>query len=112
MEFERIVSDVYKRPNAYGLNGGYREFVAFLNGVNAASEGRLLDGFSASLANRLGGGGNLYWALLVAQLALAPRLVRHLGEITEADQSRVVDVLFRELGEFVKSRPGPFPAGD
>ncbi|WP_317441970.1 hypothetical protein [Streptomyces collinus] len=101
MELVRIFSDVKRRPSAYGLNGGYREFVAFLNGANAASGGKLLRGFSDFLAGKIGSGQNLYWALLVAQIAAAPEPIASPDEILGAQEQVAIDCLFRELLEFL-----------
>jgi hypothetical protein len=78
--------------------------VAFLNVCNAATAGHLLDGFSAYLARRLGGGGNLYWALLVAKLGVSPNDVRHVDAIPGTAESQVVSRLFAELSDFLESR--------
>ncbi|NEA61529.1 hypothetical protein [Streptomyces sp. SID12488] len=101
MDFVRIFSDVRRRPNSYGLNGGYREFVAFINGCNAATGAELLQGFPERLAAKLGSGANLYWALLVANLASSPVRVRHLDDLSQQQQERAVAVLFDELLEFL-----------
>ncbi|MFJ6393904.1 hypothetical protein ACIQJT_40735 [Streptomyces sp. NPDC091972] len=104
MDFGRLLMDVQKRPNAYGLDGGYREFVAFVNGCNAATRGELLNGFSAHLAARLGGGSNLYWALLVAKLGVAPNEIRCVEDVSKAVEDQVVTRLFAELLDFLASR--------
>ncbi|MFG2783832.1 hypothetical protein ACGFY7_39125 [Streptomyces prunicolor] len=104
MDFSRLFRDVQKRPDAYGLNGGYREFVAFVNGCNSATGGRLLDGFSAYLAERMGAGNNLYWALLVAQLGVSPGEIRCVDDISGEAERRVVSRLFAELLEFLENR--------
>lgn len=101
MEFREVLSDVKKRPSAYGLNGGYREFVAFINGANAASGGNLLQGFSAFLAAKLGEGENLYWALLVAKIALSPATVTSPDGVLGLHEQVAVDCLFRETLEFL-----------
>ncbi|MBA4862502.1 hypothetical protein H1V43_14080 [Streptomyces sp. PSKA54] len=104
MDYVRLLADVRRRPNAYGIKGSYREYVAFVNGANSASEGVLLDGFSTHLAKKLGEGGNLYWALLVVRLALAPRTIRDIDEIGKSEDGEVSDLLFRELAEFLAHR--------
>jgi len=104
MDFSRLFRDVQKRPDAYGLNGGYREFVAFLNGCNSATGGRLLGGFSAYLAERLGSGSNLYWALLVAKMGVSPNEIRRVDDISGESERQVVSRLFAELLEFLESR--------
>ncbi|MEU5096954.1 hypothetical protein [Streptomyces sp. NPDC020996] len=103
MNFNQLLKDAQRRPGAYGLNGGYREFIAFINGCNAATGGHLLDGFSAHLAKRLGSGGNLYWALLVAKLGVAPDGIRRVDDISEAAENQVVSRLFAELLEFLET---------
>ncbi|MFG3295260.1 hypothetical protein ACGF3G_41500 [Streptomyces sp. NPDC048179] len=104
MDFSRLFRDVQKRPDAYGLNWGYREFVAFVNGCNSAANGRLLDGFSAYLAERLGSGGNLYWALLVAKLGVPSVEIRRVDDVSGAAESQVILRLFAELLEFLSYR--------
>lgn len=101
MNFAWLFSDVRRRPNSYGLNGGYREFVAFINGCNAATGAELLQGFSERLAAKVGDGANLYWALLVVNLASSPVRVRHLDDLSEQQQERAIAVLFDELLEFL-----------
>ncbi|WP_149831356.1 hypothetical protein [Streptomyces tailanensis] len=101
MDFVRLFSDVQRRPDAYGLNGGYREHVAFINGCNAATGAELLQGFSECLAAKLGEGENLYWALLVANLASSPVRVRRLDDLSRQQEERAVAVLFDELLDFL-----------
>lgn len=106
MEFLQLLNDIKKRPNSYGLDDGYREYVAFFNGVNAATCGRLLEGFSEHLARKLGEGQNLYWALIVVRLGVVPREVRDINELRGSEEEKVVELLFRELEEFVANHVG------
>ncbi|WP_318205838.1 hypothetical protein [Streptomyces sp. SCL15-4] len=104
MEFPQILSDVKRRPGAYGLDGGYREFVAFINGANAAHQGRLLQGFSSFLAGKLGEGENLYWSLLVAKISMAPHLVSSPDDVLGSNEGVAIECLFREILEFLEQR--------
>ncbi|WP_059011071.1 hypothetical protein [Streptomyces specialis] len=105
MNFTHVITDVRRRPNAYALRG-YREFVAFVNGYNTATGGQLLDGFSARLAGRLGRGGNLHWAELIAKLATAPEEVRTMDDMSGPQEEQATKLLFEELLAFLAA-PGP-----
>ncbi|MYR60132.1 hypothetical protein GTY54_29165 [Streptomyces sp. SID625] len=106
MKFIQLFSDVRARPNAYGLNGSFRELVAFVNGCNAATGTDLLHGFSRRMAIRLGWGENLYWALLVANIALPSARVQSLDNLGRQYDERLTAVLFDELLDFLSSAPG------
>ncbi|MDV7220178.1 hypothetical protein [Streptomyces prunicolor] len=104
MDFSRLFKDAQKHPDAYGLNRRYREFVAFVNGCNSATAGHLLDGFPEHLAERLGSGGNLYWALLVAKLGVSPGEIRRVDDTSGEVEKQIVSCLFAELLKFFESR--------
>ncbi|MFG2970701.1 MULTISPECIES: hypothetical protein [unclassified Streptomyces] len=73
-------------------------------GCNSATGGQLLDGFSVYLAQSLGSGGNLSWALLVAKLGVAPNEIRHVDDISGAAEMQVVARLFVELLKILENR--------
>jgi len=100
---ERLYKDMQKRPDAYGINGGYREFAAFVNDCNSATAGPPLDGFSAHQAERLGSGGNLDWAVLVTKLRVYPDEIRRVDDVPVAAESRVISRIFTERLEFLTS---------
>ncbi|MFF3918458.1 hypothetical protein ACFYZB_34270 [Streptomyces sp. NPDC001852] len=71
MDFPTRLQDVHRRPGAYGLDGSYLNYVAFVNGADAASDGELLRNFRPWLAERLGRGTNLVWWVLVQDIYVA-----------------------------------------
>jgi hypothetical protein len=58
MDLASRVEDALRRPHAYGIRSP-GEATAFLVGVDAGSDGRLLVGFGDWLARRRGGDGSL-----------------------------------------------------
>lgn len=100
MEFSNLLVRVQGRPGAYGLNGSYREYVAFINGCDAIRDWSLLGGFREWLARRLGHGMNLVWWELVRQIAVAER-----GDGSgEPEESILIDRMFELIDEFLIQR--------
>lgn len=100
MEFSDLLRRIRDRPGAYGLNGSYREFVAFINGCDAIQERDPLDGFREWLALRLGRGANLVWWELVRQIAVAEQG----NEYDSPEDSILTDRTFELLDEFLTRR--------
>lgn len=100
MEFSDLLRRIRDRPGAYGLNGSYREFVAFINGCDAIQEQDPLDGFREWLALRLGRGANLVWWELVRQIAVAEQG----NEYDSPEESILTDRTFELLDEFLTRR--------
>ncbi|GAA2723374.1 hypothetical protein [Actinocorallia aurantiaca] len=99
MDFPTLLRDVQRRPGAYGLDGSYREFVAFINGCNAIADRSPLDGFREWLAERLGLGANLVWWELVRRIHGSEH------EASPADED-VARTMFALLYEFAAHREG------
>jgi hypothetical protein len=94
VDFATFLRNVERRPGAYGLDGSYREFVAFVNGCDASRDWELLAGFREWIAQRLGHGSNLVWWELVRQLCVAERE----GEM---DDQTLCGRMFALLNEFL-----------
>ncbi|HET9142308.1 hypothetical protein [Actinophytocola sp.] len=109
MDFATLLGNVQRRPGAYGLDGSYREFVAFVNGCDARQDWLLLNGFREWLAERLGRGANLVWWELVRQICLA-----EWGSAAgEPEDTALSARMFELLGEFLAAkRPErrPYPS--
>src|SRR5690349_12307950 len=54
------VAAVGKRPGMYGLDGSFGQFTAYLNGMDAGTDGRALAGFREWLVMRFDDGDNLH----------------------------------------------------
>ncbi|MEU1625331.1 hypothetical protein ABZ746_08350 [Streptomyces sp. NPDC020096] len=97
VDFPTLLRNVQQRPGAYGLDGSYREFVAFVNGYDASRDWELLSGFREWLAERLGHGTNLVWWELVRQLcAVEPE-----GAV---DDQTLCGRMFALLNEFLNRK--------
>ncbi|MFH8336527.1 hypothetical protein [Streptomyces sp. AM6-12] len=97
MDFPTRLGDVRRRPGAYGLDGSYLNYVAFINGGDAATDGALLRGFRPWLAEKLGHGTNLVWWALVQKLHAAETGVP--SDAPLADEA-LCDRLFSLLSEY------------
>ena len=99
------------RPTNFGLDGSFRGYVAFLQGYSIGwrdrdGETSILDGFSAWLAPRVGGGANvIWWALVLKSItppgSERPSLTADLGPALEA---QAVDRLFELLNGYLQDR--------
>jgi len=107
MDTRKRLADVRRRTDAYGLDGSFREYVAFVNGYDMAwndtqDDHRLLAGFSRWLGEQLGGGGNVVWWNLVLRLALPEMPVDTAHRDLNADQDRAAsDTLFTLLDHYL-----------
>ncbi|MFF4815792.1 hypothetical protein ACFY2K_14535 [Kitasatospora sp. NPDC001309] len=97
MDFSTLLQNVQRRPGAYGLDGSYREFVAFINGCDAMQDWGLLKGFGEWLAERLGHGANLVWWELVRQIFVSD----HGSVAGESDDEALCSRMFVLMGEFL-----------
>lgn len=94
MDFAARLHDVRRRPGAYGLDGSYENFVALINGADAATEWELLRGFRPWLAQKLGRGANLVWWVLVQELFAAEVGAQRTAMLYEAQLcERMFDLL-------------------
>ncbi|MFI6367974.1 hypothetical protein ACIBG0_35130 [Nocardia sp. NPDC050630] len=100
MEFSDRLRDVRRRPGNYGLDGSYREFVAFVNGADAVTDWTLLDGFRAWLAQKLGQGSNLVWWELVRQICAHEQ---HIGR-DDIEDAHLTNRALELIDEFLKSK--------
>ena len=99
MDFPALLQLVERRPGAYGLDGSYREFVAFINGCDAIADGEPLAGLREWLAERLGRGANLVWWELVRQ-------IHRSGRDAPPSDETLVPAMFALLREFIAHRDG------
>lgn len=99
---ERLV-DAQRRPNAYFLQT-FGEVVAFVVGMDAATEWTLLAGFGRWLSDRSGHGASLAWPVLIAMAAF-PNESEIAWKKAIGDGSDVAKVaLFENLIEFLRYR--------
>ncbi|MET9078857.1 hypothetical protein ABZX95_43600 [Streptomyces sp. NPDC004232] len=98
MEFPTRLRDAHRRPGAYGLDGSYLNYVAFINGGDAATDGELLRGFRPWLAERLGHGTNLVWWALVQEIYAAEANVP--SDAPSANED-LCNLLFSLLSEYL-----------
>jgi hypothetical protein len=90
----------------YGLDGSFGQLVAFVVGLNAGNDSKLLTGFRESLVVRFDDGDNLSWPALVLRLAFPDETGAALhSRLVEPDRNRhAVETLFRLLDEFLARR--------
>lgn len=103
MDYRALLTDVQRRPNAYGLDGSYGQAVAFVTGCDAGNAWGLLVGFSQWLAMRSGEGANLAWPVLVLKIAFPSS---HTGPFEPSQNAHAVHTLFGLLDEFLDARQG------
>jgi len=97
VDFSTLLRNLQRRPGAYGLNGSYREFVAFINGCDAIQDWELLGGFRERLAQRLGHGSNLVWWELVRQIFVSEREIAS----DALENEELCGFMFALLGEYL-----------
>ncbi|MGR6973957.1 hypothetical protein ACU639_30915 [Streptomyces cynarae] len=98
MDLPTRLRDVHRRPGAYGIDGSYGNYVAFINGGDAATDGELLRGFRSWLAERLGHGTNLVWWALVQEICVSEAGVRSHAPL---DNDDLCECMFRLLNEYL-----------
>lgn len=101
MEFSARLHDVRRRPAAYGLDGSYTNFVAFINGADAATGSELLRAFRPWLAHKLGRGANLVWWVLVQELFATEAGAQRMTMLYEA---QLCERMFDLLAEYFADR--------
>lgn len=108
MDYRAHFQAIHRRPQLYGMDGSFGQFCAYLSGLDAGNEGRLLTGLREWLVTRLGGGNNLSWAGLVIHLARpdGPASGREAVESAEHDPA-VIAKLFELLDEFFELTARP-----
>lgn len=99
MDFSTLLQHLERRPGAYGLDGSYREFVAFINGCDAIADQAPLTGLREWLAGRLGRGANLVWWELVRQ-------IHRSEQSAPLTDETLVPTMFALLREFTLHRDG------
>jgi hypothetical protein len=104
VDYRRHFTEIHRRPQLYGLDGGYHDYCTYLLGVDAGNDGGLLTGFTESLVPRVGTGGNLTWRSLVLYLAFPGRTSGWHGEAAGTGRRVAVDLLFALLDEFLGKR--------
>ena len=68
MDYPNLFTQIHRRPGMFGLDGSYGQYCAFINGLDAGNDWRLLTGFREWLVTRLEKGDNLGWPGLVPHL--------------------------------------------
>ncbi|MFJ9792409.1 hypothetical protein [Streptomyces globosus] len=107
MEYRRLFADVRKRPGSYGLNGSFREVVAFINGCDAGNSWGLLVGFREWLALKADTEANLAWPFLILKIAKVAAAGSEVGlELSDSEEVKALEVLFEELDSFLTARNG------
>lgn len=104
MDYQSLFQDLRRRPNAYGLSGGFGEYVAFINGCDAGNEWGLLVGFPEWLELETGIGANLTWEAQILTEASIPHTVELRRDTPE--NSAAVTLLFDRLISFLSARGG------
>lgn len=102
MELHARLADVRRRPGAYGLST-LGEMVAFLTGVDAATDWRFLEGFREWLAAKSGLGANLALPVLLGRIAYPDTGNDFWVAAMREESSKAVAVLFDELDDFLKT---------
>lgn len=93
------------RPRMMGLDGSFREYVAFFNGVDVGGRSEVLGQFGNWIATRSGQGGwNIAWPLLVLRDAGLNVNDANWHDLDSAGNSLAVLKLFELLEEFLSSR--------
>lgn len=107
MDYRRLFADVRRRPDAYFLDGSFRDAVAFVTGCDAGNAQGLLIGFSEWLAIRLDCEADLPWPELVVMAARVPVASADIKNgVDESINARLVDTLFALLDEFLDEKRG------
>ena len=107
VDYQKLFSDVHRRPGAYGLDGSYPQAVAFVMGCDAGNDWGLLISFPEWLALQAGGGRNLVWSSLVLRIALPTRPDVTPATILDPQHNeQAVETLFRLLNQFLTELRG------
>ncbi len=89
----------------YGLDGSYGNYVTYLYGYDAGTQGSALLGFREWLLLKLGRQSSFVWSSLITELAVpgASGSFGHRGLDEEQDR-RAVKALFQFLEDFLQDR--------
>ncbi len=103
--FREHVELIRTRPGMYGLDGTYGDYVTYLSGYDAGTQGSALLGFREWLLLKLGRQSSFVWSGLITELAL-PGLSPSPGyRSLDGEQSQIaVGALFQFLGDFLRDR--------
>ncbi|WP_143676006.1 MULTISPECIES: hypothetical protein [Streptomyces] len=104
MDYRKLFADVNRRPSAYGLDGSYRQHVAFVTGCDAGNDWGLLVGFPEWLAMKTEAEANVTWSSLVLQVAGLSTASGY--PVDEEADSKAAKALFVLLDEFLSQRVG------
>ncbi|WAP55280.1 hypothetical protein [Streptomyces sp. S465] len=104
MDYRQLFTDTHRRPNAYGLDGSYHQYVAFITGCDAGNDWGLLVGFPEWLALKAGTEANVAWPSLV--LKVAEQFGAGDYSSDAKSNSKAVAALFSLLDEFLSERAG------
>lgn len=104
MEYRKLFADVNRRPSVYGLDGSYRQHVAFITGCDAGNDWGLLVGFPEWLAMKVEAEANVTWSSLVLQVVGLTAASGHPAD--EESDSKAVEALFALLDDFLSQRAG------
>lgn len=106
MELNERLADVRRRPRAYGL-ATLGETVAFLTGIDAATDWRFLNGFREWLAVKSEMGANLALPVLLVRIAYPDEGNDFWVAAMREESKEAVVVLFDELESFLASERLP-----
>ncbi|MEU9240574.1 hypothetical protein [Streptomyces shenzhenensis] len=103
--FREHLELVRTRPGMYGLDGSYGNYVTYLYGYDAGTQGSALLGFREWLLLKLGRQSSFVWSSLITELAVpgASGSFGHRGLDEEQDR-RAVKALFQFLEDFLQDR--------
>ncbi|MEU9447650.1 hypothetical protein [Streptomyces sp. NPDC048277] len=103
--FREHLELIRTRPGMYGLDGSYGNYVTYLYGYDAGTQGSALLGFREWLLLKLGRHSSLVWSSLITELAV-PGASKSFGYrgLDEEQNQTAVQALFKFLGDFLQDR--------
>jgi hypothetical protein len=103
--FREHLELIRTRPGMYGLDGSYGDYVTYLYGYDAGTQGSALLGFREWLLLRLGRRSSFVWSSLITELAVPgdSGSFGHRG-LDEEQNRTAVRALFQFLGDFLQDR--------
>lgn len=105
MDYRALFSSVRRRPEMYGVQNSFPAVCAYLNGVDAGTEGKALAGFREYLVLRAGKGNNLVWEGLVRHIAFPGNDHLPSDYLADPDRERhALETLFDVLDDFLATR--------
>jgi hypothetical protein len=109
MNFRELFGQLSKRPGMYLPDDRYRTLVAFIEGCNAATDGKLLAGFNEWVAAEvLGRESGFHWSAIVAS-RFAPAILDEPSRATIPDELEgpASEELLRLLDSYLATRRPP-----